>query len=302
MIIINILILNLKYIIIVFQTNYIKNKMPGETQKLTHQEKTVSWAEISSSEEDEEQGLKSTEPSNVILIDKENYKNKKFICSMLCLLILFIVYLLLMNWVFHVNDGGSQEYHGSQEISEYPESSDSSGYHSYSITARLGGVMAHHNRVHRCDDRGFDCCYLYTEKHNYQFNPKYIVGEDEEGSNCPSLKDIVGRYNEYLKLYEMNANCTEVVCCHVDNTQENKIRNHRDEVETLVIKKVKQNNNLKSCPSISHLMYMEMNHYPDPNQDLYILVGLLALLCCLLGLSSNGYRYRNHPRSRSRRR
>ena len=157
--------------------------------------------------------------------------------------------------------------------------------------------MGHNHRIHRCDDRGFDCCYLYTEQHNYQFNPKYIVGKDEEGSNCPSLEDIVKRYNEYLEEYEMNANCSEVVCCHVDNTKENKIRNHRDEVETLVIKsEVKPNIHLKSCPSISHLMYMETQHYPDPNQDLYILCGLGVLLCCL-GIFSNSSRGR---RSRGR--
>ena len=77
----------------------------------------------------------------------------------------------------------------------------------------------------------------------------------------PTLKEIVNKYNEYLELYEMTANCSEVVCCHVDNTEENKVRNHRDEVETLVIKsEVKPNNHLKSCPSISHLMYMETQH------------------------------------------
>ena len=92
-----------------------------------------------------------------------------------------------MMWLFHVNDEGSEGYHGSQEISEYPESSDSWDNHSYSIEARLIGGM-HNNKIHRCDDRGFDCCYLYTEQHNYQFNPKYIVGEDEEGSNSSYLK------------------------------------------------------------------------------------------------------------------
>ena len=242
--------------------------MSEESQKLTKQEKDVSWTEVSSSDEDEEKGLKAFQSPRVIRID--DYKNKRFICSMLCVLILFIGYLLLMLWVFHANDGGSE---GT----------------SSSITARAGGFHYNH-RIHRCDDRGFDCCYLYTEQHNYQFNPKYIVGEDEEGSNCPSLKGIVGRYNDYLELYEMNANCSEVVCCHVDNTKENKIRNHRDEVETLVIKsEVKPNNHLKSCPSISHLMYMETQHYPDPNQDLYILGGLCALLC-LWGICSNSSR------------
>tara|TARA_Y100001958_G_scaffold154556_1_gene143710 strand:- start:610 stop:1434 length:825 start_codon:yes stop_codon:yes gene_type:complete len=271
--------------------------MSEEAQKLTNQEKNVSWAEVSSSDEDEEKGLKAVQSPRVIRSD--DYKNKRFICSMLCVLILFIGYLLLMLWLFHVNDEGSEGYHGSQEISEYPESSDSSGYHSYSIEARAM-FMGHNHRIHRCDDRGFDCCYLYTEQHNYQFNPKYIVGEDEEGSNCPSLKGIVGRYNDYLELYEMNANCSEVVCCHVDNTKENKIRNHRDEVETLVIKsEVKPNNHLKSCPSISHLMYMETQHYPDPNQDLYILGGLFALLC-LWGICSNSSRGSRGSRSRGR--
>lgn len=249
--------------------------MSEESQKLTKQEKNVSWAEVSSSDEDEEKGLKAVQSPRVIRTD--DYKNKRFICSMGCVLILFIGYLLLMQWVFYVNDGGSE---GT----------------SSSIAARVG-AFHHNHRVYSCDDRGFDCCYLYTEQHNYQFNPKYIVGKDEEGSNCPSLEAIVRRYNDYLELYEMNANCSEVTCCHVDNTKENKIRNHRDEVETLVIKtEVKPNNHLKSCPSISHLMYMETHDYPDPNQGLYIIGALFALLCCW-GICSNSSKVR---RSRGR--
>ena len=249
--------------------------MSEGTKIIINQEKNVSWAEISSSDEDEEKGLKVVQSPKVIRTEK--YKNKRFVCSIMCVLILFIGYLLIMMWVFHANDEGSE---GT----------------SSSITARVGSFH-HSHRIYRCDDRGFDCCYLYTEQHNYQFNPKYIVGKDEEGSNCPSLEAIVRRYNDYLELYEMNANCTEVVCCHVDNTKENKIRNNRDEVETLVIKsEVKPNNHLKSCPSIPHLMFMETHHYPDPNQDLYILGGLFALLC-FWGICSNSSRGR---RSRGR--
>ena len=227
--------------------------MSEESQKLTKQEKNVSWTEVSSSDEDEEKGLKAVQSPRVIRT--EDYKNKRFIFSMGCVLILFIGYLFLMQWVFHVNDGGSE---GT----------------SSSITARIGGF---HHRIYRCDDRGFDCCYIYTEQHNYQFIPKYIVGKDEEGSNCPSLEAIVGRYNHYLEIYEMDANCTEVKCCLVDNTQENKIRNHQDEVETLVIKsEVKLGGN--KCPSISHLMYMETHHYPDPNRDIHMMIILFCIL------------------------
>jgi len=245
--------------------------MSEETKILTKQEKNVSWAEVSSSEEDEEQGLKAPQSPKVIRTD--DYKNKRFIFSMVCLLILFITYLLIMLWVFHANDEGSE---GT----------------SSSITARVGHF--HHNhRIHRCDDRGFDCCYLYTEQHNYQFNPRYMVGKDEEGSNCPSLEAIVGRYNDYLELYEMNVNCTEVSCCHVDNTKENKIRNHRDEVETLEIEmQFKVINHVTTCPSIPDLMFMETHHYPCPNQDMYIL-GVLFGLICFWGICSNG-----RPRSR----
>jgi hypothetical protein len=231
--------------------------MSEGTKIIINQKKNVSWAEVSSSEEDEEQGLKAPQSPKVIRTDK--YKNKRFICSMVCVLLLFIWYLLIMQWMFHANDEGSGETDGP-------------------ITARVGRF--HHNhRIHRCDDRGFDCCYLYTEQHNYQFNPKYIVGKDEEGSNCPSLEGIVGRYNDYLELYEMNANCTEVPCCHVDNTRENKIRNHRVEVELLEIKsELKVINHVNTCPSINDLMFMETHHYPDPNQDLYIMVALFGLL------------------------
>lgn len=232
--------------------------MSEETKKLTNQEKIVSWQELSSSS-DEEEG-KAPQSPKVIRTGNE-YRNKRFICSMLCLLILFIGYLLIMQWVFHENDGT---------------------YEPISDSIMASANRFHHNsRIHRCDDRGFDCCYIYTEQHNYQFNPRYILGKDEQGSNCPSLKDIVNRYNNYLELYEMNANCTEVQCCHVDNTKENKIRNHRDEVETLVIEsELNVINHVTTCPSIHHLMYMESHNYPDPNRDLYIIGGIFVILIC----------------------
>lgn len=238
--------------------------MNQETQNLTLiQEKKVTWSEVTSSDEDEdedeEQGLKI--PRSPKIIRTDDVRNKKYIYSMLCLLLLFIGYLYLMLWVFHANDEGSEDK-------------------SISITARVG-AFHHNHRIYRCDDRGFDCCYLYTEQHDYQFNPRYIVGKDEEGSNCPSLEDIVKRYNDYLEEYEINANCTEVQCCHVDNTKENKVRNHRDEVETLVIEsEVKMINQVSTCPSIPHLMFMETHGYPDPNQDLYIMASLVGILFC----------------------
>ena len=233
--------------------------MSEGTKIIINQKKNVSWAEVSSSEEDEEKGLNSPHSTNVIL--KEDYKNKRFISSLVCVLILFIGFLFIVYCVFHVNDEGSEG-----TIS--------------SITARIGGF--HHNhRIHRCDDKGFDCCYLYTEQQHYQFNPRYMVGKDEEGNNCPSLEGVVGRYNDYLEIYELNANCTEVQCCHVDNTKENKIRNHRDEFEILEIKsESKVINHVTTCPSIPRLMFMETHHYPDPNRDLYIIGGLFAILFC----------------------
>ena len=75
----------------------------------------------------------------------------------------------------------------------------------------------------------------------------------------------------------MNANCSDVVCCHVDNTKENKIRNHLNEVETLVIESEVKLGGTK-CPSISDLMFMETHNYPDPNRDLYIIGALFGIL------------------------
>jgi len=219
-------------------------------------EKKVTWSEVTSSDEDEEQGLKIPQSPKIIRTD--DIRNKRFICGLYVLLIVFVLYLLfLMQLIFHGNDEGSE-----------------------SITASLNRF--HHNhRIYRCNDRGFDCCYLYTEQHNYQFNPRYMVGKDEGGSNCPSLEDIVNRYNDYLEYYEMNANCTDVQCCHVDNTKENKVRNHRDENEILEIRmELKVINGISTCPSILRLMYMETHGYPNPNRDLYILLGFFMLLFC----------------------
>lgn len=235
--------------------------MQGST--VLKNEKTITWSEVSSSD-DEEQGLKVPKSPNVVYTN--DYKNRNCICALILCILIFVGYLLLMYWVMHVNDEGDQNISSSS-----PED----------ITARLIGGM-HNRRIYRCDDRGFDCCYIYTNNHRYKFDPKYFVGRDEEGSNCPTLKEIVNKYNSYLEKYDISANCSEVPCCHVDNTKENNIRNHRDEYEILEIhEELKVIYRKTTCSSIPHLMYMYVHNYPDPNSDLYLLGGLLCIIICL---------------------
>lgn len=229
--------------------------------------KKVILSEVSSSD-DEEQGLKVPKSPNVVYTN--DYKNISCICALILFILMFIGYIALMYWVMHVDDGDDGD--GRNISSPSPED----------ITARF---VMHNHRTYRCDDGGFDCCYIYTNDHKYKFKPKYFVGRDEEGSNCPTLKEIVNKYNHYLEKYDISANCSEVPCCHVNNTKENKIRNHREEYEILEIHE--ELNKKKPCSSISYLMYIHVKNYPDPDQDLYILGVLLCIGGCLMSCGNN---------------
>lgn len=232
--------------------------MEGEMQKLTTQENTLS-CDVSTSDEDEEIGLKAPQSPKVIRTG-----GKRILYSMIVLFIILCMFLLIMIWVFQDNDY--------------------SGYSHNPITQTTARIYHHNHRIYKCDDRGYDCCYIYTKDNKYQFKPRYIVGIDEQGSNCPSLEMIVYKYNQYLELYNNNANCSETKCCLIDNTEENKFRNHHEEYELLQIEtESKVINGVSTCPTIPHLMYMHANNYPDPNEDLYIILALLFVFIFFMG-------------------
>jgi len=239
--------------------------MEEEKQTLTKKEKVVTISEVSSEDEDEEQGFNSPrKPSSPkVTISSRNYERE---C---CVSFVIIFILLLFMVVFKMIFPDSQ----TEDVSDTNK-----------LTAHLYGKHSRHH--YRCDDRGFDCCYIYTKGHNYQIPPRYIVAKDEVSSNCPSLTKLVYGYNNYLNDYDYNVNCTEVTCCKIDNSEEIKVRYHSDAHELLEVNLESKEKGGKSiCPKIEELISKYIHNYPSPYEDV-ILLSILGVIVCCLGFSS----------------
>ena len=233
--------------------------MEEETKSITN-EKSVTFSELeSSSDEDEEKGINSSRqprsPSGVH--SDRNYERE---C---CVSFVIIFLLLLFMVVFKVLFPD----HQTEDVSDQNK-----------LLAKVYGNPSNH--IHRCDDRGFDCCYIYTKEKHIQINPKYIVGKDSVGSNCPSLTKLVNLYNDYLNDYDNNVNCSKVTCCEIDNSEEIKERYGSDSHEMLEVE-IESKHDGGTCPKVNELISKYIHNYPSPYEDLYLLAILGAILCCL---------------------
>jgi len=239
--------------------------MEEENKSLTKQEKNVSWAEDSSSDEDEEKGINSprTPTSPKVILSDRNYERE--CCVSFVIIFLLLLFMVVFKMLFP--DSQTEDVSGTNKL-----------------TAKIYGHSNHHH--YRCDDRGFDCCYIYTKGHNYQISPRYIVAKDEVSSNCPSLTRLVNGYNNYLNDYDNNVNCTEVTCCKIDNSEEIKVRYHSDAHELLEVNlESKEKGGKSTCPKIEELISKYVHNYPSPYED-YILLSILGVIVCCLGITS----------------
>ena len=237
--------------------------MKEEKQTLTKKEKSVTFSEVSS--EDEEQGFNSPrKPSSPKVIRPErNYERE--CCITFVIIILLVLFMIVFKMLFP--DSQTEDVSGTNKLTA----------HLYSHNYR------HH---YRCDDRGFDCCYIYTKGHNYQISPRFIVAKDEVSSNCPSLTKLVNGYNNYLNDYDNNVNCTEVTCCKIDNSEEIKVRYHSDAHELLEVNlESKEKGGKSTCPKIEELISKYVHNYPSPYED-YILLSILGVIVCCIGITS----------------
>jgi hypothetical protein len=239
--------------------------MDQEKNDLT--KKNVSWQDIKTEDPDEEIGIispRSPNPPKVIQNDKRCSMRK--ILALLVIIIILILFIIIFKILF--SNSQTEDVSGSNKL-----------------LARIYRPANHY--VHRCDDRGFDCCYIYTAEKNIQISPRYIVAKDEVGSNCPSLKKLVNGYNDYLNDYDNNVNCSEVSCCKIDNSKENKIRYNHDLHEILEVElEGKKQHGVSTCPKVDELISMYIHNYPSPYEDIIFLSVIGVILCCM-GIASS---------------
>ena len=238
-----------------------------DQEKLPLTKKSVSWQDSKTSDSDEENGTNSSPAPSSPKVIRPNKKCSMRRCIVFLVLVIILIVCIIFKLLFYNSIPTQDDVSGSNKL--------------------LAKVYSHDNHyVHRCDDRGFDCCYIYTAEKNIQISPRYIVAKDESGSNCPSLKKLVNGYNDYLNDYDNNVNCSEVSCCKIDNSKENKIRYNHDFHEILEVElKAKNNNGVSTCPKVDELISKYIHNYPSPYEDI-IFLSILGVIICCLGISS----------------
>jgi hypothetical protein len=227
---------------------------------------SVSFTDLETSDLDEEKGINSprSPTSPKVIISARNYERE--CCVSFVIIFLLLLFMVVFKMLFP--DSQTEDVSGTNKL-----------------TAKIYSQYSRNH--HRCDDKGFDCCYIYTKGHNYQISPRYIVAKDEVSSNCPSLTKLVNGYNNYLNDYDYNVNCTEVTCCKIDNSEEIKVRYHSDAHELLEVNiESKGKGRKNTCPKVEELISKYIHNYPSPYEDMILLSILGAILCCL-GISSS---------------
>jgi len=222
-------------------------------------EKSVTFSELdSSSDDDEEKCINSprTPTSPKVIHSGRNYERE--CCVTFVIIFLLLLFMVVFKMLF--SDSQTEDVSGQNKL--------------------LAKVYGHTNHIYRCDDRGFDCCYIYTKEKHIQINPRYIVEKDSVGSNCPSLTKLVNLYNDYLNEYDNNVNCSKVTCCEIDNSEEIKERYGSDDHEMLEVD-VESKHGGSTCPKATELISKYVHNYPSPYEDLYLLTILGAIVCCL---------------------
>jgi len=153
-------------------------------------------------------------------------------------------------------------------------------------------LMIRHSYRHRktCNDHRYGCCEIHTECHISQENVVYsttkelsldnIVKHDAQGTNCHSLKDLIGYHNKaYHQNYSLadeehgacmiDTHCDDVMrhSYEVNGDKELVLDRYKDTSEDTVVRVNRVMNDYTElnavCPTSAYLVYEYNNDYPD---------------------------------------
>jgi len=211
-------------------------------------------------------------------LDQEHLKQQKLkkIQKYLCLLF-FTTVLGATGFILYYDKLQTQDkFQGYQKPDLYNSDEDSMKYMS-------GRIMGHHHRRRRCSDYKYGCCEIYygpKEKDFIEISPYRMVKQDEDGSNCPFLKDLVEEFNiNYIQDYGEVG--TEGYC-QIDTSYDSTMKNVSGGTMNLV--QPKDDPYGFNCNHVGDLVHMYENHWPENEtfMNVVFLSIIIGLVCCAL--------------------
>jgi len=233
--------------------------------------------------------IKNDEPVVVYTENKNNIYVKKLCCKCFSIVLLttlvgFIIYLNI-DEIIH---------------SEYAD-----------VAARAwpySCYSCHHKKL-MCSDLKYGCCNISSygviknnETNFIQSNlDLHIISMiDDKGSNCPSYRKLINKYDEYYLKYEnydfgmKYCNSTVENCCKIDYIYDSLYRLENLGNSYNEIKKYYDNNkhqyielNIKGkCPNSWKILTRYDNGYTDPKIGYIVFGVILSILLCIFGCSN----------------
>ena len=144
---------------------------------------------------------------------------------------------------------------------------DDSEYYHYDseLSARVMGHGRHHWL--KCSDFDYGCCEVMYTYRNYTqkvtLSPYKVVKHDINGTNCPSVSDMIELYNENVG--DDSCMQSDQGCCQLEGTQVHTTGN---------------------CPTVRDMIYLYETNYSDPIYDYLLFLCIFGGFVCL-GCSKN---------------
>jgi len=194
-------------------------------------------------------------------------------------ILLFIVVVLGVSGllVYYETIQSNDEFKGYQKPNLYKQDDD--------IMKHMSGrIMGHHHRRRKCSDYVYGCCEIYygpnQEKDYYEISPYRIVKQDERGSNCPFLKDLVEEFNiNYKQDYQEGG---AAGYCEINTTYDSSLKHVSGGKMYLV--QPKDDTYGYNCNRIGDIVHMYENHWPQNEtlMDLMFLSFIIGIICCAM--------------------
>ena len=202
-----------------------------------------------------------------------------------CIITFYLIYFIEL---IECRMDGSCQYDSQHD--HYLKENYNKTKHRRLTVAGVNAAKRRKRHKHTCEDYEFGCCHIYTEckynetaftnYHTYTFHglPKH----DKEGSNCPSLSDLINGHNYHYPLPD-DDNCedSEKGCYKIETACDWRIRyldvedGLKDDInlykknikEGLKYTKLVERVGIELKPSITGLMYEYLYKYPSKDFD-----------------------------------
>lgn len=144
-------------------------------------------------------------------------------------------------------------------------------------------IMGHHQRRRQCGDYKYGCCEIYygpDKNDKYTISPYRDIKQDETGSNCPFLKDLVDQFNiNYKDEYSEGGT---MGYCEIDTTFDSSAKNISGGKMYLV--QPKDDSIGYNCYHVRDLVHMYEYHWvkDDTLGTLLMFSFIIGIICCTM--------------------